>query len=77
MPSDFLLGVYDEHRMGALRFKESLDGPFVNNNREMAAPPRTSDRNWNIPAKNWKKTNLLMILNLLPMILMQFPLALA
>lgn len=44
MPSDFLLGVYDEHRMGALRFKESLDGPFVNDNREMAAPPWTSVR---------------------------------
>lgn len=44
MPSDFLLGVYDQHRMGALRFKESLDGPFVNDNREMAAPPRTSVR---------------------------------
>ena len=44
MPSDFLLGVYDEHRMGALRFKESLDGPFVNDNREMTAPPWTSVR---------------------------------
>lgn len=44
MPSDFLLGVYDEHRMGAIRFKESLDGPFVNDNREMAAPPWTSVR---------------------------------
>jgi serine/threonine-protein kinase HipA len=44
MPSDFLLSVYDEHRMGALRFKESLDGPFVNDNREMAAPPWTSVR---------------------------------
>lgn len=42
--SDYLLGVYDEHRMGALRFKESLDGPFLNNNREMAAPPWTSLR---------------------------------
>src|SRR6056297_1674865 len=44
MPSDFLLGVYDEHRMGALRFKESLDGPFVNDNREMTAPLWTSVR---------------------------------
>ncbi len=44
MPSDYLLGVYDEHRMGALRFKENRDGPFVNDNREMAAPPRPSVR---------------------------------
>ncbi len=42
MQSDFLLGVYDEHRMGALRFKESLDGPFLNDNMDMAAPPWTS-----------------------------------
>ncbi|MCA1758347.1 MAG: HipA domain-containing protein [Bacteroidales bacterium] len=44
MQSDYLLGVYDEHRMGALRFKESPDGPFLNDNREMAAPPWTSLR---------------------------------
>lgn len=44
MQSDYLLGVYDEHRMGALRFKESLNGPFLNDNREMAAPPWTSLR---------------------------------
>lgn len=44
MSSDYLLGVYDEHRMGALRFKESLDGTFLNDNREMSAPPWTSLR---------------------------------
>jgi serine/threonine-protein kinase HipA len=42
--SDYLLGVYDGHRLGALRFKEHLDGPFLNDNREMAAPPWTSLR---------------------------------
>ena len=41
--SDFLLGVYDGHRMGALRFKMD-DGPFLNDNKEMAAPPWTSLR---------------------------------
>ena len=33
--SDYLLGVYDESRMGGLRFKTSEDGPtykFVKNN---------------------------------------------
>lgn len=42
--TDYLLGVYDEHRMGALRFKRSEDGPFLNNNRDLAAPPWTSIR---------------------------------
>lgn len=42
--TDYLLGVYDGHRMGALRFKETEDGPFLNNNREMASPPWTSIR---------------------------------
>lgn len=37
--SDFLLGVYDGHRMGALRFKEAEGGPFLNDNVQMAAPP--------------------------------------
>lgn len=42
--TDYLLGVYDGHRMGALRFKESEAGDFLNNNREMASPPWTSIR---------------------------------
>ncbi len=40
--SDYLLGVFDGHRMGALRFKESPDGPFLNNNEKFASPPWTS-----------------------------------
>jgi serine/threonine-protein kinase HipA len=43
-PSDYLLGVFDEHRMGALRFKVQPDGPYLNDNREMAAPPWSSIR---------------------------------
>ena len=39
--SDYLLGVYDEYRMGALRFKETLGGPFLNDNRESSVPPWT------------------------------------
>ncbi len=42
--SDYLLGLFDGHRMGALRFKEDPDGPFLNNNKEFAAPPWTSIR---------------------------------
>lgn len=44
LESDFLLGVYDAHRMGALRFKQEAEGPFLNDNKEMASPPWTSLR---------------------------------
>jgi serine/threonine-protein kinase HipA len=37
--SDFLLGVYDEHRIGALRFRIAEDGPFLDDNKDMASPP--------------------------------------
>lgn len=37
--SDFLLGVYDQTRVGALRFKEIESGPFISDDREMSAPP--------------------------------------
>ncbi len=42
--SDFLLGVYDGHRMGGLRFKLIEDGPFMNDHKKMATPPWTSLR---------------------------------
>lgn len=40
--TDYLLGVYDDHRMGAIRFKDSPDGPFLNSSTSMATPPWTS-----------------------------------
>lgn len=39
---DFLLGVYDETRMGALRFKLKEDGPFLDNNNKTPTPPWSS-----------------------------------
>ncbi|MBV7531360.1 type II toxin-antitoxin system HipA family toxin [Chitinophaga sp. sic0106] len=42
--SDYLLGVYDEHRIGALRFKLDPDGDFVSGEQALAAPPWTSLR---------------------------------
>ncbi|MCE2733101.1 MAG: type II toxin-antitoxin system HipA family toxin [Flammeovirgaceae bacterium] len=42
--TDYLLGVFDGHRMGALRFKEDDTGDFLNDNKEMASPPWTSIR---------------------------------
>lgn len=40
---DFLLGVHDETRLGALRFKLP-DGPYVDTDTKLAAPPLTSLR---------------------------------
>lgn len=42
--SDYLLGVYDGHRMGALRFRTDASGPFLNADEANAAPPWTSLR---------------------------------
>ncbi|MEE1315116.1 MAG: type II toxin-antitoxin system HipA family toxin [Faecalimonas sp.] len=43
--SDFLLGVYDETRMGGLRFKLEADGDFLSNDKETATPPWATLRN--------------------------------
>ena len=42
--SDYLLGVYDETRMGGLRFKLQSDGPFLSDDKETAVPPWASLR---------------------------------
>lgn len=39
---DFLLGVFDETRMGALRFKLNPDGDFLDNNIHQSTPPWSS-----------------------------------
>jgi serine/threonine-protein kinase HipA len=39
---DYLLGVHDLYRQGALRFKRSLDGEFLDNDERMVAPPVSS-----------------------------------
>lgn len=44
LESDYLLGVFDGHRMGGLRFRLAEDGDFLNNDKNMAAPPWTSLR---------------------------------
>lgn len=48
---DYLLGVYDESRMGALRFKTELDGPFLDNNNTSPTPPWSSIRELQNAAK--------------------------
>jgi serine/threonine-protein kinase HipA len=42
--TDYLMGVYDGNRMGALRFKLVPDGDFMDNNRALATPPWASIR---------------------------------
>jgi len=42
--SDFLLGVFDEHRMGGLRFKTNTDGEFLSTDKTYASPPWASLR---------------------------------
>jgi serine/threonine-protein kinase HipA len=42
--SDYLLGVFDETRMGALRFKVNINGPFLDDNIRHTTPPFTSLR---------------------------------
>jgi len=44
LESDYLLGVFDAHRLGGLRFKLDETGDYLNNQKEMASPPWTSLR---------------------------------
>lgn len=55
MGIDFLLGVHDSHRMGGLRFKESLDGDFLSNDAKLAAPPWTSLRDLEYAVEQYEK----------------------
>lgn len=41
---DFLLGVYDETRMGAFRFKTDPNGAFLDNDTEKSTPPWSTIR---------------------------------
>ncbi len=44
LESDYLLGVFDESRMGGLRFKTELEGEYLSNDSAFATPPWTSLR---------------------------------
>jgi serine/threonine-protein kinase HipA len=48
---DFLLGVYDESRMGALRFKLEKEGLFLDNNPNSSIPPMSSIKELQYAAK--------------------------
>ncbi len=55
--SDFLLGVYDGHRMGGLRYKLNVEGDFLNNDKDMASPPWTSLRELEYASKKFEEDN--------------------
>lgn len=42
LESDYLLGVHDSHRMGALRYR--MEGRFLDDDNDLASPPWTSLR---------------------------------
>ncbi|MCF6262944.1 MAG: HipA domain-containing protein [Xanthomonadales bacterium] len=42
---DYLLGVHDLYRLGALRFKREMQGEFLDTDEKLAAPPIASLRN--------------------------------
>ncbi|MFV8363567.1 type II toxin-antitoxin system HipA family toxin [Flavobacterium sp. ZT3P35] len=51
---DFLLGVYDESRMGAFRFKIEANGDFLDNNKNASTPPWSSIRELQNAAANFE-----------------------
>jgi serine/threonine-protein kinase HipA len=53
--TDYLLGVHDQHRMGAIRFKTDNEGNFLSDNKVMAAPPFTSLRELEQASLNLEK----------------------
>ena len=52
--SDFLLGVHDESRMGALRFRTEPQGNFLAYDKELATPPWTELRRLQDAARNFE-----------------------
>ncbi|PKQ44227.1 type II toxin-antitoxin system HipA family toxin [Confluentibacter flavum] len=51
---DYLLGVYDESRMGGLRFKTDINGPFLDDNDQTPTPPWSSIRELQEAAKGFE-----------------------
>lgn len=52
--SDYLLGVYDETRMGGIRFKANPKGPFLSDDKETAAPPWATLRTLEEASRNFE-----------------------
>ncbi len=54
---DYLLGVYDGHRMGGMRLKKEPEGNFLNDNKEMASPPWANLRDLEYASLQLEKEN--------------------
>lgn len=52
--SDYLLGVYDETRMGGIRFKLDPNGPFLSDDRETQVPPWATLRTLEEASRNFE-----------------------
>ena len=52
--SDYLLGVYDETRLGGIRFKTESNGAFLSDDKETAAPPWASLRTLEEASRNFE-----------------------
>jgi len=55
LDSDYLLGVYDETRMGAIRFSLKDGGPFLSDDKETAAPPWATLRSLEEASRQFEK----------------------
>ena len=55
LDSDYLLGVYDETRMGAIRFSLEDGGPFLSDDKETAAPPWATLRTLEEASRQFEK----------------------
>jgi len=55
MESDYLLGVLDEARMGAIRLSLQEDGPFLSNDRDFSVPPWTTLRQLEEASREYEK----------------------
>jgi len=55
---DYLLGVYDGQRMGAIRFQEGACDCYLNSDERMATPPWTSLRDLEYASLRFEKSDL-------------------
>ena len=53
--TDYLLGVYDETRMGGIRFKLDPEGTFLSDNKDTSVPPWTSLRTLEEASRRFEK----------------------
>lgn len=55
LESDYLLGIFDETRMGALRFAMEEDGPFLSSDSENTVPPWATLRTLEEASREFEK----------------------